>query len=371
VPSREPRREPRREPKREKPGRGSKREAPGRGSRREPRSTIVDVARAAGTSVSSASVALRGEQGVSEQTRTRILEAARRLDYRPDHRARQLREERSRVLGVTFSVDQTFQAELIENLYRAADASEYALVLSATTRARPESRAIDDLLRDRCETLILVSPETGRPQLAALSARASVVTIGSDLRVDGVDSVHSDDRQGVTDAVDHLVAFGHRSIAYVDGGTAAMSRTRRDAYVDAMKGHRLGRQTRVFTGNPTEESGAGIANRILDERRSLPTAILAHNDMIAFGLLLTLRARGIAVPGDVSVVGYDDTRTAALTTVQLTSVGQDAARLAQTAMDRAITRTEGGVAAEEIVTPARLVPRQTSAPPRPRTAKER
>jgi DNA-binding LacI/PurR family transcriptional regulator len=329
------------------------------------KTTIVDVARAAGTSVSSASVALRGESGVSERTRTRILQAARRLGYQPDQRARLLREQQSRVLGVTFSVNQTFHADMIENLYHAADAAGYDLVLSAMTPTRSESQAIDNLLRDRAETLILISPEITESQLEDLSTRASVVTVGTDLRVEGVDSVGSDDHQGITDAVDHLVALGHRSIAYIDGGTTAMSSTRRNSYRDAMKAHRLGRHLRVFTGNPTEESGVGIATRILDERRELPTAVLAHNDMIALGLLLTLRSRGIAVPGDISVIGYDNTRMAALTTVQLTSVSQDAARLAQTAVERAITRAENPVSAKEIVTPAHLVVRETSGPPRP------
>src|SRR4051794_2999387 len=83
------------------------------------RVTIVDVARAAGTSVSSASVALRGEPGVSEETRRRILSTADRLGYRPDQRARMLREHHSRLLGVTYTVSQAFHAEVVEHLYRA------------------------------------------------------------------------------------------------------------------------------------------------------------------------------------------------------------------------------------------------------------
>lgn len=329
------------------------------------KTTIVDVARTAGTSVSSASVALRGEPGVSEQTRTRILDAAQRLGYQPDQRARLLRQQQSRLLGVTFSVNQTFHADVIENLYHAADQIGCDLLLSATTPARSESQAIDNLLRDRCETLILISPELDESQLEDLSRRASVVTVGSDLRAEGVDSLRSDDRQGVTDAVDHLIALGHRWVTYIDGGITAMSATRREAYVEAMTAHGLGEQSRVLTGSPTEESGVEVATRILDEGKTLPTAILAHNDMIAFGLLLTLRSRGIAVPDDISVIGYDNTRMAALTTVQLTSVSQDAARLARTAAERAIARAENPAPTKEIVTPARLVIRETSGPPRP------
>jgi DNA-binding LacI/PurR family transcriptional regulator len=329
------------------------------------RATIVDVARAAGTSVSTASVALRGGPGVSEQTRTRIIAAAQRLGYQPDQRARLLRLHQSRLLGVTFSVNQAFHSDVVENLYRAVAETDYDFVLSATTSTRPETQAIENLLRDRCETLILISPEIDQAQLENLTTHASVVTIGSDLRAANADSVHSDDRQGVTDAVNHLVGIGHRSITYIDGGAAVMSAVRREAYVDAMEAHGLHEQIHIRTGWPTEESGAEIATLILDEG-TLPTAILTHNDMIAFGLLLTLRSRGISVPDDVSIVGYDDTRIAHLSTVQLTSVSQDASKLAQTAVRRAITRAEDPrtPSGEDFVTPAHLIVRETSGPPR-------
>ena len=328
--------------------------------------TIVDVARAAGTSVSSASVALRGKAGVSDRTRARILEAADRLGYQPDRRARLLRQQRSRLLGVTFSVNQTFHSDVIGSLYRTTGHSGYDLLLSATTPTRSASEAVDSLLRDRCETLILISPEIDEAELDDLSGRASVVTIGSDLLVDGVHSLRSDDHQGVADVVDHLVGLGHRHITYVDGGTTAMTAIRREAYVGAMRARGLGGLVRVLRGKATEESGIEAANRILNAGEPLPTAIFAHNDMMAFGILLTLRSRGVAVPEDVSVVGYDNTRLAALATIQLTSVSQDAARLARAAVERALMRAEDSVPAKEIVTPARLVVRSTSGPPRPR-----
>jgi DNA-binding LacI/PurR family transcriptional regulator len=329
-------------------------------SRRSDRTTIVDVARAAGTSVSSASVALRGEPGVSEETRTRILSAADRLGYRPDQRARVLREQRSRLLGVTFSVEQTFDADMVEQLYLAAADTGYDLVLSATTAARSHLEAVESLLRDRCATLVLISPEISGAQLAELAERASVVTIGSVLKIHGVDSIRSDDRRGIADAVDHLVELGHRSITYVDGGTAVASAARRAGYLAAMAAHGLGAHARALVGQPTEESGVAVAQQVL-AADSLPTAIVTHNDMIAFGLLLTLREAGIAVPGAVSVVGYDDTRLANLSMIRLTSVSQDSRRLARTAIERAIARAEDpDLPAQAFVAAPHLVVRDTS-----------
>ncbi|WP_338051331.1 LacI family DNA-binding transcriptional regulator [Pseudonocardia acidicola] len=328
------------------------------------RVTIVDVARAAGTSVSSASVALRGEPGVSEETRRRILRTADRLGYRPDQRARMLREQNSRLLGVTFTVSQAFHAEVVEHLYRAVADTGYDLVLSATTRTRTELQAVESLLQERCAALVLVSPDIGNHDLAALSRRVPAVTVGSELHAESVDSVRADDRRGVGAAVEHLVAAGHRDIHYVDGGRAVMSRTRREGYLDAMSAHGLADRARVLGGHADEESGVAAAMELLAAARP-PTAVLTHNDMTAFGLLLTLRVRGVDVPGEISVVGYDDTRLASLRNVELTSVSQDPAALAATAVRRAVARCEGQeVPAGEFVTPPRLVVRTSSGPPR-------
>ncbi|WP_181781007.1 LacI family DNA-binding transcriptional regulator [Pseudonocardia pini] len=326
------------------------------------RVTIVDVARAAGTSVSSVSVALRGEPGVSEETRRRVLATADRLGYRPDARARLLREQQPRVLGVSYAVSQAFHAEIVEHLYQAVATTEHDLVLSAATRARSELAAAESLTHDRCAALLLVSPAISEIDLAALSRRTPTVVLGSELRAESVDSVRADDRRGIALAVDHLAEAGHREIHYVDGGSAVLSRTRREGYLAAMRARGLGAHVRVLGGNADEESGIAAAQRILAEPTP-PTAVVAHNDMTAFGLLLALRVRGVAVPGEMSVVGYDDTRLAALRTVELTSVSQDPAVLARTAVRRAVARAEGGVEeAGEFVTAPRLMVRSSSGP---------
>lgn len=324
------------------------------------RVTIVDVARAADTSVSSASVALRGEPGVSAETRRRVLATAERLGYRPDTRARMLRESRSRLLGVTYTVSQAFHAEVVEHLYRAAADTGHDLVLSAATRDRTETAAVESLYQERCAALLLISPELSEAELAAASRRVPSVVIGSELTA--VDSVRADDERGIALVVDHLVAQGHREIHYVDGGNAVLSRTRCAGYLAAMREHGLAAHTRVLDGAADEESGVAAAHR-LRAAPALPTAVVAHNDMTAFGLLLALRGNGIAVPEQVSVIGYDDTRLASLSTVGLTSVSQDPARLAETAVRRAIARAEGSVVdPAEFVTSPRLVVRTSSGP---------
>ncbi|WP_052465808.1 LacI family DNA-binding transcriptional regulator [Mobilicoccus massiliensis] len=291
------------------------------------RVTIVDVAKAAGVSTSTASVALRGEAGVSEATRERVVATAAELGYRVDHRARLLRESRSRAVGVTFRPAQAFHADVVEALYEAASERGVDLVLSAITATRGPDAAVEALLRDRCSALVLISPEVDEAALTGWAAQVPVVVLGSPLRAAGVGVVSTDEAAGMALAVDHLVALGHRDILHVDGADGVMAVTRAEAYRDAM--HRHGLTPRVAHGGVTEEAGIAAAERLLEhDSAARPTAVVAYNDMAAIGLLLTLRAAGVAVPGDIAVVGYDDTRTARLSTIGLTSVSQDPRALA-------------------------------------------
>lgn len=324
------------------------------------RVTIVDVARETGISVSSVSVALRGEPGVSDATRSLVLAAADRLGYQPDRRARGLRERRSRVVGVTFGLHQTFHAALVESLYDAAAGQGLDLVLSATTPGRDVAAAVDSLRHERCDAVLLVSPDVDAATLAELGSRQPTVLVGSDLTAPGVDTVRADDDAGMALLVGHLLERGHRTISFVDGGDAAMGATRREGYRRAMRAHGLEREIDVLPGDPSEDAGVRAATTLL-ARHAPPTAVLAHNDMIATGLLLTLRSAGVAVPEGLAVAGYDDTRLGALSSIDVTTVSQEPARLAEEALRLALSRAEGRSAGEaSVVVPPRLVIRSTT-----------
>ncbi|AKT50891.1 LacI family DNA-binding transcriptional regulator [Arsenicicoccus sp. oral taxon 190] len=324
------------------------------------RVTIRDLARETGLSVSSVSVALRGDPGVSARSREVVQEAAARLGYRPDRRAQGLREHRSHLVGVTFWLHQTFHATLVEELYAAVAPTRYDLVLSGTTAARSVTDAIESLRHDRCDAIVLISPQLTGAELAALGERLPTVVVGSDLEAAGVDTVRADDHLGMRLVVDHLVRLGHERVCFVDGGDAVMSEARRRGYLDAARAHGLA--TDVIAGYPSEESGVRAAEQLLARAPAdRPTAVVAHNDMVATGVLLTLRAEGVRVPQEVSVVGYDDSRLASLATVDLTTVSQEPRRLAQEALRLATTRAEGAPAGgAPVVVAPRLVIRSTT-----------
>jgi len=328
---------------------------------RRPR--LADVAARAGVSSGLVSLVLRNQPGPSEQTRVRVLEAARQLGYRADRTASLLARRRSRHLGVMMDVRNTFHAELVEDLDAAATRHGYDLLLSTTTSTRDERSAVEVLLDFRCEALILLGPDDPAGRLNALGRELPVVVIGRRITPATVDVVRAADDQGVAEAVGYLTGMGHRAIAFVDGGRGTIASDRRRGYRQAMRRYDLAGHMWIIPGDHTEEAGIRAAATLLG-RNGLPTAAIASNDRCAVGLLDALGRRGVKVPDALSVVGYDDSMLARLAHVDLTTVSQDAAGQAGQAVALAVERLEGGrTTAREVVLAPRLVVRSTTAPP--------
>lgn len=325
---------------------------------------MADVARAAGVSRALVSLVFRNQPGAGEDTRQRVLLAADRLGYRPDTAARMLASRRSRTLGVLITVHQPFQADLVEAIYPEAERLGYEVLLSATAPSRDERRAVEALLSHRCEALLLLGPRSVAADLDALGRRA-VVTLVSRREPDAhVDSVSTADEAGVRQAVGHLVELGHREVLHVDGGDGPVSAERREAYLRAMSDHGLGAHARVLPGAHTEDAGVAAA-RLLLEEPALPTAVLAGNDRCAVGLLGTFARAGVAVPDEISVVGYDDSHVSHLAPVDLTTIRQDAERMAEHAVRLTVGRLEDTARTpHEVVLDPRLVIRGSTTSPR-------
>ncbi|WP_043665724.1 LacI family DNA-binding transcriptional regulator [Streptomyces xylophagus] len=329
------------------------------------RPTLAHVAARAGVSVALVSIVMRGAYGASATTRERVLKAAEEIGYRPDTRARVLRSNRSRLLGVQFGLRHPFHTDLVEGIYAAAEPAGYQVALSAVAPTRGERQAVEALLADRCEALVLLGPEVPAARLAHLATQVPVVSVARRLRPapPAVDVVRTADDEGARQAVDHLVALGHRAIAHIDGGRAPGAADRRRGYRTAMHRHGLADHVHVLPGGLTEDDGARAARSLVAENPR-PSAVLAFNDRCATGVLDTFLRAGVTVPGEISVVGFDDTSLSRLAHIDLTTVAQDIPRLAELAVGRAIARLDGEAVPEgEQVVPPHLVVRGTTAPP--------
>ncbi|MBV1942174.1 LacI family transcriptional regulator [Streptomyces sp. BV286] len=338
---------------------GSARDRNGTGKR--PR--LEDVAARVGLSTASVSLVLRGVSGPSERTRQRVLKAAADLGYQVDRTASMLASRRTRLLGVMVDVHRPFHAELVEHLHTAAEAVGYDLVLSTQTRTRDEHTAVETLLAFRSEAMILLGPTVPADTLAALDRKSPVIAVGRRIADAALDVVRTADDDGVGQIVDHLVGLGHRAITYVDGGKGVIATDRRRGYRTAMRHHGLDAHIRVLHGDHTEAAGERAARKLL-EGDALPTAVVTYNDQSAIGVLAALARAVVAVPGQVSVAGYDDDTLSRLSCFNLTTVSQNAEEQARHAVAAAVERLDHGrTEPREVVLPPHLVIRGTTAEP--------
>lgn len=325
---------------------------------------MADVAGAAGVSRALVSTVFRGVPGASAATRERVLKAASDLGYQMDNRARRLRRSRSQLVGVMFRVQDAFHADLVEALYAAAQGSGYELVLSATMPGHSEFAAVESLLSDRCEALILIGPQCATSDLEAWAARVPVVVATRDVHVVGVDVVRTGDTDVAGQAIDYLVGLGHQDIAHLDGGTFRGARSRVASYKASMRRHGLDSYIRIFPGGGTEDDGMRAARAVLDTGNR-PTSVMAFNDRSAIGLVFGLRD-SVRVPQDVSVIGFDGIRMGALPYINLTTICQDVPGTADRVMQRVVTRLDEGdsTTTTTLVAPF-LEVRETACPPLP------
>ncbi|WP_370330664.1 LacI family DNA-binding transcriptional regulator [Mycolicibacterium hippocampi] len=326
------------------------------------RPTLADVAERAGVSRALVSIVMRGVAGASDETRERVKRAADEIGYRPDPRARRLRQHRSKLIGLTFEAGQEFHAALVDGVYVAAEGLGYDVILNAVTPHRDEPRALRTLVDDRCEGLVLIGSQLPARELIELASAVPLVVITR--RVRGVDAVRSDDVAGAIAGMEHLVGLGHRRILYLDGGGAPGAAERLRGYRRAAKAARVPEMIRP--GGLTEREGAAAAVAML-ESTELPDAVFAFNDRCALGVMDVFIRSGVSVPQQVSVLGFDDSPLAGLAHIQLTTIRQDSAGLALVALERLASRLDGVVAdgpAVDIVREPTLVVRgSTAAPP--------
>ncbi|WP_396934099.1 LacI family DNA-binding transcriptional regulator [Mycolicibacterium sp.] len=328
---------------------------------------MADVATAAGVSRTLVSFILDGKPGASEETRQRVLAVAEEIGYRPDAAARLLAQGRSRTIGVLTDVHQLFQAELVTNIYPAAEQRGYDMLLSANLHDHAEATFVESLLSHRCGSLILLGPRSSQDYLHQLADRVPTVVVGrrmpNILEAAGtLATVRTNDAKGMRLAVDYLVDLGHRDIHHVDGGDDPGSADRRRAYRAAMRSHGLADHVAVVPGAHNEQAGASAARTMLDAGK-LPTAVLAGNDRCALGLLDVFTRAGIAIPGELSLMGYDDSHLSDNPRIDLTTIHQDAPELAHHAVDLAVEMLEGRRAEPtDVVLEPKLVVRSTTAP---------
>lgn len=326
--------------------------------------TMSDVARHLGISRSLVSIVVRDMPGASDETRARVQRAMDELGYQPHASAQLLRRGRTRRIGVVFGVRSAFQGRFVERLVEQAGDSGYGVTFGLMSQDRKPGDVVAKLLEERVEALLVFNPSSFSKALDAARRRVPVIALGEWMRHNLDDNVHVNEIEGIDLAIRHLVELGHRQIAYIGGGEGALSEDRAAAYTTAMTSAGLSDWIDVVPSGFQEDDGAGAARELL-ERPALPTALVCNGDQSAVGVLAVFAQSGVDVPGNVSVIGFDDSYVASLSYQQMTSIHQDVDATVAAAMGLVEDRLGGRSGpSQRIATSTRLVVRETTGPPR-------
>jgi len=324
------------------------------------------VARLAGVSKVTVSKVLNNTGRISEDTRKRVLEAARQLGYVANTAARSLRGRPTQILGMVIpELISPYFAEVARAAADAASRQGYDLALFTTSRdPKRERERVGALLGGLADGLIIVVPIGAAGFLADLErSRAPVVLINHFGASTHLPVVRADSFQGSLAAVEHLLSLGHRRIGFVTGAAhSSQAAERYRAYQACMVAAGLWDEALVRPGDFTQRRGfeAGLELLSLPDP---PTAIFAASDLTAFGVIDAARAKGLRVPEDLSVVGFDDIPAAAHAHPSLTSVAHPIQAMAQAAVDLFLKARAGQTVRDTLIEfPSRLVVRASSGP---------
>lgn len=300
--------------------------------------TIRDVAREAGVSHATVSRVLNGREWVSPQATRAVTEAVARTGYTANQHARSLATGRSGSVAFLLTEPQhlLFQDPnfpvLLRGVTQALSDRELTLILMIAGTPKERRRTLHYLAAGHVDGVLLVSPHSGDPLLGQLvAASLPVVACGRVLGYEQtISSVAADDRAGARSAVEHLIAVGCRRIATITGPPDTSGGVdRRHGYVDALTAHGIAVDpARIVTGDWSRDSGTTGMRTLLDRVPDCD-AVFAASDTMAAGALAALRAAGRDVPGDVRVVGFDDSGLAATLDPPLTTVRQPLDRISE------------------------------------------
>jgi LacI family transcriptional regulator len=293
--------------------------------------TIKEVARQAGVSVGTVSHVLNGKPGeFSESTRDRVMEAVGQLGYHPNRVARSLVRRQSMALGVSFVnhgaslADNPYLADVLDGMINAASEDGYNITLYTRLPPDDEEKHLPLLLDRHVDGLCLVAPnvDSQLPRLLR-KARMTFVVVGVSDPGKGIPWLDVDNEAGARMAVECLLRHGHRKIAHFAGPTTQKAAGQREAaFRDTMRRYCLPVRPEWVIPCGFDTSRAYQAARALLARPDRPTAIFAAHDETALGVLEAARERRIAVPQQLSVIGFDDIREASLAVPALTTIRQ-------------------------------------------------
>jgi LacI family transcriptional regulator, galactose operon repressor len=344
--------------------------------------TIYDVARLAGVSIASVSRVLNGQGSPRVETRDRVMRAVRELSFVPDGAARALSNGLKEVVGVVFrrggellleGEDESFLFIDVINrgIEVGAQRRGFDLLISSVGFNDDNVAARIGALAGKADGLILHDRMLSAVAIARLADMVPIVTLAGSPTPASI-NVRCDNESGIRSLVRHLaVDHGYRSLGYVSGrADSPDNRTRARAFETEAAAAGVDIDTGpMWQGNYSAAGGANVVTSLLDSGKTLPRAILCANDQTALGVIHALAQRGVRVPQDVAVTGFDDVPVARHLHPPLTTIRQPMEDLGATAFEVLYSRINSGGGERDIVLPIELIVREScGCPPSPASA---
>lgn len=306
--------------------------------------TIKDVARAASVSIASASRALNGVNRIAPETKERVLEAARKLQYVPHEGARSLITRKTQTIGVLLpDLYGEFFSEIIRGIDDASRQSGYQILLSSYHNSEAETAKAISTMRGRVDGMLVMAPYS---QISAdgFSALHAPIVMLNEMRSDEIASVSIDSYQGGYDASNHMVKLGYKNIAHLSGPNSNLDAAKRkQGYMDAMS--QAGQLPIIFKGDFTEECGEKIAQIIIERNQKDSAnkidAVFAANDMMAIGLCSVFLEHKIKIPEEISILGFDDIPISKYVTPTLSTMRVNMAEIGSNAFEILVAKIAG------------------------------
>lgn len=325
-------------------------------------STLMDVARQAGVSPSTVSRILNGTAKVSDDKREAVLAAIAKMNFAPNQMAQGLKKGRSLTIGIVVQdISSPFFDETLRGVDDGLKGTGYAsVIVSGHWNADEEAERIRLLLARKVDGIILLSGRISDETVLGFSSQRPIVSTGRALQTRTALGFKINNEYGAYLAVRHLIELGHRRIAFISGPANNMDAEERLAgYRRALEEANIDADPHLIVeGNYHEASGMMAMNRLFDTHQQF-TAVFAANDLSAYGARLALYRKGIRVPDDISLVGFDDLPGSSYTTPPLTTIRQplyDIGRIATHALLRIIS----GEDAQGEIPPLELIVRETT-----------
>lgn len=338
------------------------------------RTTIKDIARECGVSLSTVSLVLNDNPRISEKTRQRVQEAVRRHSYQPNQQARGLASKSSSIMSVVvpdlrYVFSDAYFGEILSGIHAEASEADYKILLDVANERFARNQDYINIIRSRrADGMLFIASSINEAYLCALDDYdLPFILVNHYYPTSKLNYISIDYKASAEIAANYLISLGHRRIGLIAGTNTYTGLDFRDAFLANCRQHGLAERDLPWEDGGqawNQEGGVEAARRLLERSPDL-TAIMAGNDRLAIGAISYLANRGRRVPQDISVMGVDDIQAAAFTSPALTTIRHDLFEVGRRSFQRVLGIFRNEVEACHELLPVSLLERESTGPARP------